>query len=218
MSRLNFITASLCAVILLISGTSSAQGLLDSLKQSLGNMTNGGGDSGGGALSVAEIGSGLREALRVGAERVVGQVGKADGYNSDPDIHIPLPDSLKKAQSVLRSIGMSRLADDVELKLNRAAEAAAPRTKQVIWDAISGMSIDDAKAIYNGPKDAATQYFMRSSTGSLIEVVTPIINQTLSEVGAIASYDNMIFQYKSVPFVPDIKANLTEHTVKLALV
>ena len=81
------------------------------------------------------------------------------------------------------------------------------------------MSIDDAKAIYNGPKDAATQYFMRSSTGSLIEVVTPpIINQTLSEVGAIASYDNMIFQYKSVPFVPDIKANLTEHTVKLALV
>ena len=113
MSRLNFITASLCAVILLISGTSSAQGLLDSLKQSLGNMTNGGGDSGGGALSVAEIGSGLREALRVGAERVVGQVGKADGYNSDPDIHIPLPDSLKKAQSVLRSIGMSRLADDV---------------------------------------------------------------------------------------------------------
>jgi hypothetical protein len=117
----------------------------------------------------------------------------------------------------LRRIGMSGLADDVELKLNRAAEAAAPRTKQIIWDAIAGMSIDDAKAIYNGPKDAATQYFKRSSTVSLIEVVTPVIDQTLNEVGAIASYDNMISQYKSVPFVPDVKGSLVEHTVRLAL-
>jgi len=29
-------------------------------------------------------------------------------------------------------------------------------------------------------------------------------------VGAIASYDKMIGQYKSIPFVPDAKANLTD--------
>jgi len=51
------------------------------------------------------------------------------------------------------------LADDLELKLNRAAEAATPRAKEVFWNAITDMSLDDAKRIYEGPKDSATQYF-----------------------------------------------------------
>ena len=42
----------------------------------------------------------------------------------------------------------------------------------------------------------------------------PVIDEALSEVGAIKSYDNMIKQYKSIPFVPDVKADLTEHVVE----
>jgi hypothetical protein len=58
--------------------------------------------------------------------------GLADGFNADPDIHIPLPDSLQTAQTWLRKVGLSSLADEVELKLNRAAEAAVPKTKELI--------------------------------------------------------------------------------------
>lgn len=29
----------------------------------------------------------------------------------------------------------------------------------MFWDAISAMTLDDARGILNGPKDAATQYF-----------------------------------------------------------
>ena len=50
---------------------------------------------GGGGLSDGEIAAGLREALKVGSRRVVAQVGRRDGFNADPKIHIPLPDSLR---------------------------------------------------------------------------------------------------------------------------
>lgn len=54
----------------------------------------------GGGLSSEEIGDGLLEALRVGSEWVVKRVGQEDGYNADPDIHIPLPGTLEKAQEM----------------------------------------------------------------------------------------------------------------------
>jgi hypothetical protein len=181
--------------------------------------SQGGSETGpsGSALSTADITAGLRDALKVGTERVVGLIGKTDGYNADPDIHIPLPSQLQTVQSTLKRFGMSSLADDLELKLNRAAEAAAPKTKQIIWDAITKMTVDDARAIYNGPEDAATQYFQRTSTGDLKAVVRPVVDNALSEVGAIAAYDKMISQYKSLPLVPDVKANLSDHTVDYAL-
>ncbi len=168
-------------------------------------------------LSESDIVAGLREALRVGAERVVGQVGASGGYLDDAAIHIPLPPTLQSAQSTLRRFGLSAIADEIEVKLNRAAEAAAPRAKEIIWNAISGMTIDDATAIYKGPKDAATQYFQRVATADLTETVRPVIDRSLAEVGAIAAYDQLLGQYATIPFVPDIKADLSSHATGLAL-
>jgi len=215
---LSLLAIAALAVSVTTPNQGQAQSFLDKLKKATEGVAPGvtGGGSGG-ALSVNDITAGLKEALRVGAENVVGQVGKTDGYNSDPDIHIPLPNSLKTVQSTLKRFGMSGLADDVELKINRAAEAAAPQTKQVLWDAVTNMTLDDAKKIYDGPKDAATQYFKKTSSGSLSDVVKPIVDQALDQVGAIASYDKMMGQYSSLPFVPNVKANLSDHTVRLAL-
>src|SRR3546814_10405172 len=79
------------------------------------------------SLGEQEIGAGLREALKVGADTVVERVGRVDGFNADPRIHIPLPASLVTVQKTLSRIGMSGMADDLELRLNRAAEDAADR-------------------------------------------------------------------------------------------
>lgn len=117
----------------------------------------------------------------------------------------------------MRKFGLSSLADEVELKLNRAAEAAAPKTQELIWKAISGMTLDDAKRIYDGPDDAATQYFKRVSSTKLKAVVKPVIDQSLNEVGAIAAYENLMGQYRNLPLVPDVKADLSNHAVGLAL-
>lgn len=168
-------------------------------------------------LATDEIAAGLREALKIGTERVVGALGRADGFNGDPEIHIPLPAALARVQSTLKLVGASGLADDLELRLNRAAEAAAPKAKAVFWDAIAAMTLDDVKRIYEGPKDAATQYFRDKMTAPLADSMRPVVDSTLSEVGAIKAYDAMMGRYKSVPFVPDVKANLTTHVLERAL-
>jgi len=168
-------------------------------------------------LSSEDMIAGLKEALRVGAETVTGQLGAADGFNTDPAIHIPLPQSLQSAQSTLKKFGLGGLADDVELKLNRGAEAAMPKAKELVWQAISTMNLEDAKGILNGPEDAATEYFRRVATPDLKATVAPVIEQNLRDVGAVAAYDQLMGQYKSIPFVPDLKADLTAHATTLAL-
>jgi hypothetical protein len=175
------------------------------------------GESSATALSVGEIAAGLRDALKVGTERVVSQVGAADGFNADPEIHIPLPENMQTVQRALGRVGLSSMVDDVELKLNRAAEAAAPRAKQLFWDAIAAMTMDDVKAIYNGPKDAATQYFRRTMSDPLRDTMRPVVDDTLQQVGAIQAYDRTMARYKSIPLVPDVKADLTNHVLDKAL-
>lgn len=112
---------------------------------------------------------------------------------------------------------MAGLADDLELRLNRAAEAAAPEAKELFLQAISDMSLEDVQGIYNGPDDAATRYFQSKMTPPLAERMAPVVNDSLAEVGAIQSYDEMMGQYKTVPFVPDAKADLTEYVVEQAM-
>lgn len=205
---ITFLVSAAC----LASSPAQAQSFLDKARKALG----GGGTTSSG-LGESEIISGLKEALRVGADRVVTQLGTTDGFNANPDIHIPLPPTLQKVQSTLKTVGLSGMADDLELRLNRAAETAAPEARQLFWNAVSTMSIDDAQKIYNGPDDAATNYFQGRMTPELREKFTPVVNDSLKEVGAIQSYDAMIGKYKSLPFVPDVTADLSDHVVTEAL-
>jgi hypothetical protein len=173
-----------------------------------------GGGQKAGALSIEEIGAGLKEALRVGSGNVVKQLGTTDGFNTDSNIHIPLPGSLNKVKSMLSKVGLSSLFEDLELKLNRAAEVATPKAKQLFSNAITSLTLEDVKGIYNGPDDAATQYFKGKMSPDLTKEMRPVIEESLSQVGAVSSYDNMMKQYKSIPFVPDVKADLTDHVVE----
>ena len=194
-------------------GNVSAADWLKKGKDLLGGSGIGGGSVASKALSTDEISSGLKEALRVGSERVVAELGKTDGFNTDPKIHIPLPENLKKVQDALSKVGMSSMVDDLELRLNRAAEAATPKAKKLFGDAIKEMTMDDAKAIYKGPDDAATSYFKEKMSKPLTAEMKPIVEKSLGEVGAIQSYDKMMSKYKSLPFVPDAKADLTRHVL-----
>jgi hypothetical protein len=207
-----------CAIALSLNwGLALAQfDLLEKGKDLFGSSGDTGAKTGSSVsqLSTGEIGNGLKEALRIGSERVVDQVGQSDGYNADPAIHLPLPKSLKTVQSALQMAGMSDLLDDLELKLNRAAEAAAPKAKDLFWRAISDMTLEDVEGIYNGPDDSATRYFQGKMSKPLAKEMRPIVDESLSDVGAIKSYETAMGEYESLPFVPDAKANLTEHVIE----
>lgn len=140
------------------------------------------------SLSNQQADSGLREALRVASQRSVSLVGRTDGYFKDPAIHIPLPGFLKTAKKTLALVGGSGMLDDLELRMNRAAEAAAPKAYDIFADAISKMTVTDAKDIVMGSNDAATQYLKRTSTAPLTEAFRPIVDQTLADAGAVKAY------------------------------
>ncbi len=165
-------------------------------------------------LTEADIADGLREALRVGSERVVGTLGAEDGFNGRADVHIRLPKTLAKVQSTLARFGVGRVADELELRLNRAAEAAVPRAKQLFWDAIRDMTLQDARTILDGAEDSATLYFRGKMTAPLTAEMKPIVDQELANVGAIRAYDDMMRQYRSFPFVTDAKSDLTGHVLE----
>ena len=189
------------------SGTTNIQNLLKSVVPA---ATSSG-------LSTAEIGDGLKEALRVGSASVVGQLGQTDGFNTDSAIHIPLPKSMKKVQSVLSKVGQSSLLDDLELRLNRAAEAATPKAKEIFWQAIREMTLTDVREIYEGPEDAATRYFQGKMSAPLAEEMRPVVDASLAQVGAVQAYEETMGKYRTIPFVPDVKADLTQHVLDKGL-
>ncbi len=164
--------------------------------------------------SLNEISKAFKEALRIGSENVVSQLSAIDGFNKDSAIHIPLPKNLKSVKKVLAKFGMRKEIKDLELKLNRAAEAATPKAKELFLQSINEMTFDDVKSIYEGPDDSATQYFKKKMTPPLSKEMRSIIEASLSKVGAIKAYDKVMEKYKKLPFVPDVKADLTKHVVK----
>jgi hypothetical protein len=192
-------------------------GVLDSLDSGDGGMVDNllGNSSGG--LSLGEMDAGLREALRVGTETVVSQLGVRNGFNLDPDIHIPLPDTLRRVKEALSLVGMSSLVDDLELKLNRAAEIATPEAKALFFNAIDSMTVDDARGIIEGPDDSATQYFRGKMSNPLAGKMRPIVDDALRDAGAVQAYDRMMGEYADLPFVPDVKADLVQHVLDLGI-
>lgn len=137
----------------------------------------------------SERATGLREALAQGAKVAVERLGRPDGFLGDPEVRIPLPGPLQKAEKALRVLGLRKQGEELVVAMNRAAEAAMPEAKAVLLDAVKKMTIQDAAAILGGPEDAATQYFRRTSTPQLREKLLPIVRRTTSRVGVAQRYD-----------------------------
>ena len=167
----------------------------------------------GSSLTDNDIAGALKDALTVGSSNVVSQLSAPGGFNSDSNIRIPLPDSLQTVQKTMNKFGMGSSLNNLENKLNEAAETATEKAKPLFINAIKELSWDDVKAILNGPNDAATQYFKGKMSAPLSAEMKPIVDTSLSEVGAINAYNSAMGKYKSLPLVPDVQADLTQHVL-----
>ena len=169
------------------------------------------------ALSSDTVEQGLKQALDIGVELVTSQLGAVDGFNADPVAHIPLPDEVETAQKLLNAAGLGSYADEIELRMNRAAEQTMQDAGDILVNAVSQMTLDDAKGILQGPDDAATQYLRRVSGSDIESRLRPMITDALSDTGALSLYDQMLGQYATLPFVPDLKSSLTDHATDKAM-
>lgn len=184
------------------------EGWLDRLKGAVE-----GPDSAAQSLSTDEIAAGLKEALAVGTGNVVDRLGTADGFNLDPNVHIPLPDELDQAREWLSKVGMEASLDDLETRLNGAAELATPRARALFMGAIRDMTLEDVRAIYDGPPDAATQYFRGRMEVPLSEDMKPIVEEALADSGAAQVYATAMDRYRQIPLAPPVDADLADHVV-----
>ncbi len=134
------------------------------------------------ALSDREVGKGLKEALVLGVGKAVSQLSVADGFLGNPEVKIPLPPSMERAEKVLRDIGMGKYADRLVTTMNRAAESAVTEAKPILLDGVKKMTLADAKAILTGPEDSATQFFRKTSGEAIIEKFLPKVKAATGRV------------------------------------
>jgi len=198
----------LCIVLLLSSSAACAQ--LDQLEKRMG-LGNASG------LSDSKVASGLKEALRVGADNAVKLTGKTDGYFGNEAIKILMPGNLRPLEKGLRAIGYGPKVDEFVLSMNRSAEAAAPAAKKTFGDAILAISFDDARRILSGADTAATDYFKAKTTDQLSTAFQPIVEKTMKENGVTQQYLALTEQYRSIPFAKSQTFDINKYVVTKAL-
>lgn len=166
-------------------------------------------------LSNETISAGLREALVIGSDRVVDRLGAEDGFYGS-EFRIPLPDRLQQVRDNADRFGLGGAFDSLEQRINRAAEAAAPQARDLFVGAITQMTFSDVMGIYKGPDDAATAYLRRSTENDLRQSMRPVISNSLDQVGAVRSFNDLVSRYNALPFVEPINADLSDHVLDYA--
>lgn len=178
-----FAAAGFAAFTLAATGVASAQseGRVGEILRQVGVAS--------GAVSQRDAARGLREALTLGAESATSRLGRVDGFFKDPVVRIPLPGGLADVQRSLRPLGLAGSLDDLELRLNRGAEAAMPEAKRLLVDAVRSITISDALSIVRGGDDAATRYLRARTEARLTDRLRPIMRQALMESGAFVALE-----------------------------
>ena len=161
--------------------------------------------------------NGLKEALIRGSHAAVARLGVENGFFGNDRVKIPLPPSLRRLEAVIRSIGMSPHADELVLRMNRAAEAAVPEAKTLLVDAVKKMSVQDAKGILTGGEDAATQYFKRTTSDALAKRFQPIVKKAMQKVKLAEKYDEIAASGAKLGLVKEEDAQLEDYVTRKAL-
>jgi hypothetical protein len=144
------------------------------------------------SLSQDQIVQGLKEALAKGVQHAVTNLGHDGGFLTNLNVRIPIPAKLQSVEKTLRFLKQDKLADEFIATMNHAAEQAVPQAAGVFGDAITGMTIADAKNILTGTNNAATQYFRRVTETNLFAKFLPIVKQSTDQTGVTSAYKRFI--------------------------
>lgn len=163
-----------------------------------------------------QVGS-LKQALTQGAETAVAGLAKENGFLGNDKVRIPLPASLQKVESLMRTVGMGRYADELTISMNRAAEAAVPEAKTLLVGAVKKMSVADARGILLGGSDSATQYFRKTTETQIAEKFKPIVGKSMQKVKLAEKYDQFAGKGAQYGLVDQKDAKLDDYITRRAM-
>lgn len=163
----------------------------DAAKNVINAISNGSSNAGG-----FDIADGLKSALQVGIKTAAENLAKQDGFLGDVAVRIGLPAEAATTFSAVQSLSNNAMINNVLnatgvsipdsntiiTLFNRAAENAAPKSIDVFVDAITAMSIGDAKNILFGADNAATEYLKTNTFTKLQGAFEPSITNSLNTI------------------------------------
>ncbi len=191
------------ALIILISGCTTAKQILDSAVGSGGPLGN----------NNSDIALGLKEALRVGTDTATKRLSLVNGFFGDDIIRILMPPEAQKVEKTLRNVGFGGTVDKAILSMNRAAEDASKQVGDILWNSITQMTFQDAVGILRGGNFAATEYLKRTSTAQLTNAFRPVIEKSLANVNATKYWGdvfNVYNKFSNNPVNTDLAAYVTD--------
>lgn len=170
-----------------------------------------------GDISEGEASGGLKEALTQGATRAVDLLGRQDGFLKNKKVRIPLPDGLAQAEPVLRAMGQDKELDELVTAMNRAAEQAVPKAKELLVKAVREMSVSDAKEILTGGDDSATRYFKGKTQAELTTMFLPTVKQTTDKLALARKYDKLAGKAAGLGLVKEEDSKIEGYVTRKAL-
>ena len=168
-------------------------------------------------LDDARIGSGLKEALSVGTQRAVRLVDHPGGYLDNEAIKILLPQNLRPVERVLRGLGQGARVDEFVASMNHAAESAAPEAETIFAEAVTEMTIDDARKLLNGGDTSITEYFKSKTSPRLAIAFRPHVEAAMSRNGVTQQYEGLVGQVPWSPFGNGSSLDINGYVVNKAL-
>jgi hypothetical protein len=175
-----------------------------------------GGTSG---LSTDQIGNGLKEALRIGAEAGANELSASGGYFDDLAYRILLPEEVRKVTDRLQGVpGFADLETTILKKINQGAEDAAKKAGPIFVGAIKQMTIQDALGLVKGDRNAATKYLQRTTSQNLYNEFSPVIATSLDKFDAQKVWEDAARVYNNFPLTRQpVNTNLADHVTNKAL-
>ena len=168
-------------------------------------------------LNDAMIGSGLKEALSVGTRKAVRLVGKPGGYLDNEAIKILVPQNLRTVEKVARGLGQGARVDEFVASMNHAAENAAPEAETIFAEAVTEMTIDDARKLLNGGDTSITDYFKSKTSARLATAFRPHVEAAMSRNGVTQQYQALVGQMSWISFGNSSTMDINTYVVNKAL-
>lgn len=168
-------------------------------------------------LSSADAVLGLKTALERGALAAVDLLGRPDGFFGNPQARIPLPGFIAQTARFLRTMGRGRQIDELELAMNRAAEAAVPLARDLLVNAVKSMTVSDARNVLAGGETSVTAFFAGKTRSPLATRFLPVVTRATEKVGLAEKYNRVAGQAAGFGLVREEDANIERYVTRKAL-
>ncbi len=124
----------------------------------------------------------IKETLKQGVDRAIGQLGLDDGFLQNDSFKIELPDGAKSVAEYMRKLPKgNEMVDNTMLQINKVAEMSVKTFGPVINAAIDNMTVEEANKILLSDSASATAYLQKVARPSLHAACEPIIISSIDK-------------------------------------